>query len=201
MKSIIPALLLILLALTARPAFADGTPATPVTALCDRLIEVMKQGDELGFEGREKRLRPVVIAAYDMAALTKSTLGLAGNKLTQEEADKLAEAYGRFSVATYADQFRHWAGEHFEISEPHSAPNGGGTIVPTFIVGGDGNRTAIDYLVHEAEGGWRIVDVLFKGSVSQVAVRRSEFVPYLRQNGFDALVAMLDGKTQALEKK
>jgi len=200
MKSIIATLLMVFLALTARPAAAAATPTTPVTALCDRLIEVMKQGDELGFDGREKRLRPVVTSSYDMAALTKSTLGLAGNKLTAEEAGKLADAYGRFSVATYADQFRHWDGEHFEIGEPHDAGNGS-TVVPTVIVGGDGSRTAIDYLVHEADGGWRIIDVLFKGSVSQVAVRRSEFVPYFRQNGLDALIAMLDGKTQALEKK
>jgi phospholipid transport system substrate-binding protein len=102
-------------------------------------------------------------------------------------------------VATYADQFRKWGGERFEVAEPRATANG--MVVPTIIVDGAGNRTAIDYLLHEADGGWRIIDVLFQGSVSQVAVRRSEFVPLFRQNGLDALIAMLDSKTQALEKK
>jgi phospholipid transport system substrate-binding protein len=135
-----------------------------------------------------------------MAALTKNTLGVAGNKLTPDEAVQLAEAYNRFSIATYADQFAVWEGEHFEIEAPRSLPNGG-TVVPSFIIGGDGSRTAIDYVMHETPSGWRIIDVLFQGAVSQVAVRRSEFLPIYRQNGVAALIAMLDGKAQALAKR
>ena len=202
MKSRIPAFLLILLFALGGPArAADADPAAPIHLLCDKLIEVMKQGKELGFQGREDKLKPVVAAVYDMPALTKTTLGLAASKLTPEEVQSLADAYARFSVATYADQFKSWGGEKFEIGAPHPAATGGNTVVPTFIVGGDGNRTAIDYLMHEVDGSWRVVDVLFNGSVSQVAVRRSEFVPIFRQNGLAALIAVLDSKAQALEKK
>ena len=200
MKSIFPVFLVVAALVIGRPAAADSDPAVQVKLLCDRLIEVMKQGDQLGFEGREKKLKPVLASAYDMPALTKSTLGLAGNKLSGEETDKLADAYGRFSAATYADQFRAWSGESFQIEAPRPSTNGT-MIVPTYIVGGDGNKTGIDYLMHEADGSWRIIDVLFQGSVSQVAVRRSEFVPFVRQNGVEALVALLDAKTKTLEKK
>ena len=192
--------LLALLLVIGAPAAAEGDPAAPIHLLCDSLIEVMKRGKELGFEGRETRLKPVVSSVYDMAALTKNTLGVAGNKLTPDEAVQLAEAYNRFSIATYADQFAVWEGEHFEIEAPRSLPNGG-TVVPSFIIGGDGSRTAIDYVMHETPSGWRIIDVLFQGAVSQVAVRRSEFLPIYRQNGVAALIAMLDGKAQALAKR
>jgi phospholipid transport system substrate-binding protein len=200
MKSIFRVFPLIAALLFAVPAAADADPAAQVRLLCDRLIEVMKQGPQLGFEGRENKLRPVLNTAYDMPALTRSTLGLAANKLTPEESEKLADAYGRFSVATYADQFKSWSGESFLIEAARPSTNGN-MVVPSFIVGGDGNRTGIDYLVHESDGAWRIIDVLFQGSVSQVAVRRSEFVPIFRQNGVGALIALLDTKTQALEKK
>jgi len=200
MKSIFRIIPVIAALVIASAAAAENDPAAQVKLLCDRLIEVMKQGNQLGFEGREKMLRPVLVSAYDMQALTKSTLGLAANKLTPEETDKLAEAYGRFSVATYADQFKSWGGEKFEIEAPRPSTNGN-MVVPSYIVGGDGVRTGIDYLVHESDGSWRIIDVLFQGSVSQVAVRRSEFVPIFRSNGIGALIALLDTKTQALEKK
>ena len=160
----------------------------------------MKQGKDLGFHGRENKLKPVVGSAYDMNAVTKATIGLAANKLSPEDLAKLSDAYGRFSVATYADQFNKWDGERFEVGQPHPGASGN-MVVPSVIVSGDGSRTQIDYVMHETEGGWAIVDVLFNGSISQVAVRRSEFLPIFRQNGLDALVSQIDAKTAGMEKK
>src|SRR5579859_3409991 len=202
MKSTLAALALFLTTSCVLPATAaEGDPAAPVHKLCDSLIDAMKEGDKLGMPGRENKLRPVVNAAYDMTAVTKTTLGVSANKLSPEELQKLADAYGRFSVATYADQFAKFGGEHFEVGEPHPGAQQGTIVVPTVIVGGDGSRTEIDYVMHEANGGWAILDVLFNGSISQVAVRRSEFVPLFRQNGLQGLVDVLDQKTAALEKK
>lgn len=200
MKSTLAALALFLATACVVPATAEGDPAAPVHKLCDTLIEVMKQGKDLGFQGRENKLRPVVGSAYDMTAVTKATLGLAANKLSPEDLAKLTESYGRFSLATYADQFSKWDGERFEVGEPHPGVNGN-TVVPSVIVSGDGSRTSIDYVMHENNGAWSIVDVLFNGSISQVAVRRSEFLPIFRQNGLDALVAQIDSKAAGLEKK
>jgi|SRR5579859_6384999 len=200
MKSTLAAIALLLATVCVVPATAVGDPAAPVHKLCDTLIEVMKQGKDLGFKGRENKLRPVVGSAYDMNAVTKATLGLAANKLSPEDLAKLSDAYARFSVATYADQFSKWDGERFEIGEPHPGANGN-TVVPSVIVTGDGSRTGIDYVVHETDGNWAIVDVLFNGSISQVAVRRSEFLPIYRQNGLDALVTQIDAKAAGMEKK
>jgi len=202
MKSRTAALALFLCTACVLPATAaDSDPAAPVHKLCDTLIETMKQGDKLGMEGRENKLRPVITTVYDMAALTQITLGSAAKKLSPEDLQKVAEAYSRLSVATYAGQFTKFGGEHFEIGEPHPGALPDTTVVPSVIVGGDGSRTAIDYVVHQLDGNWAITDVLFNGSISQVAVRRSEFVPILRQNGVQALVDVLDQKTQGMEKK
>jgi phospholipid transport system substrate-binding protein len=200
MKSTLAAIALIFTTIFALPAAAESDPAAPVHKLCDTLIEAMKQGKDLGFKGRENKLKPVVASSYDMTAVTKATLGLAANKLSPEELAKLSDAYARFSVATYADQFSKWDGEKFEVGQPHPGANGN-TVVPSVIVTGDGNRTAIDYVVHEVDGAWSITDVLFNGSISQVAVRRSEFLPIYRQNGLDALVSQIDAKAAGLEKK
>ena len=200
MKITIAAFLSLLLLGFARPVAAESDPAAPIHLLCDTLIDAMKQGKSLSFHDREAKLRPVVTSVYDMAAMTRSTLGLTANKLSPDELAQLAEAYGRYSVATYADQFNNWGGERFEIEAPRKLDNGA-TVVPSFIIGGDGSRTGIDYVMRETDGKWRIVDVLFGGSISQVAVRRSEFVPIVRVSGVAGLISMLDGKAQAMEKK
>jgi len=201
MKSRFAALALILAAACGLPAAADTDPSAPIHRLCDALIDSMKQGEKAGIQAREAKLRPVIAAVYDMPAVTRTTLGVSANKLSPEELEKLSDAYARFSVATYADQFAKFGGERFEVGESHPGPQPNTTVVPSVIVGGDGSRTEIDYVMHEANGGWAILDVLFNGSISQVAVRRSEFVPLFRQKGLDGLLDVLDQKTTALEKK
>lgn len=201
MKSSLAALALIISISCVLPATAaEGDPAAPVHQLNDALLDVMKQGDKLDIQGREAKLKPVIASAYDMPAVTKATLGVAANKLSPEDLAKLSDAYAHLSVATYADQFTKFNGERFEVGQPHPGANGA-TVVPSFIVGSDGNRTAIDYVMHEDGGKWGIVDVLFNGSISQIAVRRSELVPIFRQQGLQGLIDALDKKTQAMEKK
>jgi phospholipid transport system substrate-binding protein len=181
-------------------ARAEGDAREVVQHLCDHLIEVMKEGPKLGFKGRADKLRPAVVEAYDMAAMTKGTLGLAAGKLNAEESGLLAEAYTRFSVSTYADQFSEWDGERFEVGQPRPS-TGGMVVVPSFIVPRTGQPTGIDYLMHQDNGHWRIVDVLFQGTISQVAVRRSEFVPIVRRQGVNGLVEMLDKQIAGLGNK
>jgi phospholipid transport system substrate-binding protein len=200
MKSFLYALTLVVALAAARLSAVEADPAAPIRLLNDRLIEVMKQGGALSFEARESRLRPVVTQVYDMAAMTRGTLGLAANKLTSDEITQLADAYGRYSVATYADSFNKWGGERFEV-EPAQPSGTDMMMVPSWIIGGDGGRTGIDYLMHQDNGAWRIVDVLFGGTVSQVAVRRSEFVPIFRRTGVTGLIEALDKKSQTLEKR
>lgn len=181
-------------------ALAQSDPRAVIQTFSDQLIAVMKQGPQLGFKGREERLRPAVAAAYDMMAMTKGTLGLAANKLSPDETIQLADAYTRFSVATYADQFDTWNGERFEVGEVRPAANGL-MLVPSKIITASGAPTAIDYLMHKDGDSWKIVDVLFDGTISQVAVRRSEFVPVFRREGLSGLIALLDNKAGALGTK
>jgi phospholipid transport system substrate-binding protein len=47
-------------------------------------------------------------------------------------------------------------------------------------------------------GGWRVVDVLADGSISRIAVQRSDFRRLLSHGGAPALVASLTSKSQDL---
>jgi len=180
---------------------AAEEPRAVIQALCDQLQEVMKRGPALGMKGRADFLRPVLAKAYDMMAMTRSTLGAkAAEKLSEEERSRLAAAYSRFSVATYADQFAAWDGERFVVGETAPAADGM-RVVSTQIVPSSGAPTRIDYLMHEVAGSWKIVDVLFDGVISQVAVRRSEFIPIFRRDGLAALIALLDERSLALESR
>ncbi len=181
-------------------ASAEAAPKAVIEDFNAKLLDVMKHGGTLGFRGREEKMRNAVSVAYDMAALTRKTLGVAAAKLSPEEAEQVAEAYLRFSAATYADQFTAWGGEKFEVDDARPAVDGM-VVVPSRIIPASGNPVDIDYLMQQDGGNWRIVDVLFDGAISQVAVRRSEILPVFRKDGVKGLVALLEAKTQALAVK
>jgi len=187
--------LFVLVAGWSGPAQAGEAEAV-IQSFNDHLLDVMKTGQKLGFKGRVEKLRPAVTAAYDMAAMTRATLGTAAAKMSPDEAARLSEAYTRFSVATYAAQFSEWDGERFEVGEARPSTQGA-LIVPSKIVPKEGEPVVIDYLLREEQGRWRVVDVYYQGTVSQVAVRRSEFLSIYRAKGLDGLIETLDAQTSA----
>lgn len=202
MRSLSAALLtaVLLFSSWAVPAQAqEAGPEAVIRTFCDRLLESMKGGAKLGFKGRADKMRPAVADAYDMAVMTRSTLGSAASKLSAEETAQLSDAYSKFSVATYAAQFNEWNGERFDIGE--TRPSAGGTlIVSSKLVPKGAEPTQIDYVMRQDQGHWKIIDVLFEGTVSQVAVRRSEFSSIYRAKGLSGLLETLEKQTATLEK-
>ncbi|OAN51343.1 organic solvent ABC transporter [Paramagnetospirillum marisnigri] len=196
-------ILLLLVAVTlsapAVAAEADGT----VKGFNDQLLAVMKAGPKLGFKGRFEKFRTVVSDSYDLTTITKSMLGTVSvAKLTPDELSRLVAVYADFSAATYASQFEAWDGEAFELGETRPHPTtAGAVVVQSWIVPKSGNATQIDYVLRPDQGRWRIIDVLFEGTVSQVAVRRSEFGAIFRDKGLAGLIEVIQGKTAAMEKK
>lgn len=194
------AYLLVFALATGLPGLAWAGPAEQVIqSFNERLLDAMKNGPKLGFKGRTEKLRPAVTEVYDMPSMTRSTLGASAAKLTAEEAAKLTETYLTFSVATYASQFDEWNGERFDVGQSRPS-TGGSIIVPSWIVPKTGDQTSIDYVMREVDGHWKVIDVLYDGSVSQVAVRRSEFVSIFRSKGFAGLIEAIERQTAALDK-
>ena len=71
-------------------------------------------------------------------------------------------------------------------------------MVQTRIVKSNGETVRLDYLMHRDNGAWQISDVYLDGSISQLAVHRSEFHSILRREGIDGLVMVLNRKVDLL---
>jgi phospholipid transport system substrate-binding protein len=54
--------------------------------------------------------------------------------------------------------------------------------------------------MHENQGSWQISDVYLDGTISQLAIQRSEFYSILRREGVDGLVMALNRKVDLLGK-
>jgi phospholipid transport system substrate-binding protein len=104
------------------------------------------------------------------------------------------------SVATYAARFNGFSGESFETLGQRQGPRDM-TLVDTRIVRTDGPPVPITYVMAERDGEWRIVDVLLDKSISELAVRRSEYNQVLRTSGTEGLTETLDEKAAELRKQ
>ena len=173
-------------------------PQANVRGFYDTLLTTMKNGPTLGQSGRYARLAPVVDRLFDIPSMTRLAIGPTWATLSPAQQQQLVEAFRHYVAATYADRFDSWSGEQLRVTgeRPYNAD----VIVQTKIVKTNGETTTLDYLMHQNQGTWQISDVYLDGSISQLAIQRSEFHSILRRDGVDGLVMALNRKTDLLSK-
>ena len=196
-RFLLAAALLAAVAPPLRLAAEETSPTATVSSFYDTLLAVMKQGPALGFKGRFDRLAPAIRRAFNFPLMTRLIIGLQWPSLTPQQQQQLVGAFSDFSIAIYASRFDEYSGEHFEI-DPHPTPTTGGVVVHSKLVKNEGEPVELDYLMHQANGVWQIVDVYLSGTVSELATRRSEFSSVMRQGGPEALVDLLQKKAAEL---
>ena len=168
-----------------------------VRTLYSVLLGNMKQGRVLGESGRYSRLAPIVDRTFDIPQMTRLAVGPAWETLPQTEQRRLQAAFAHYVTATYADQFDSYSGQQLEVTGER--PSGSEIMVQTKIVKSNGDTTKLDYLMRPDQGSWKISDVYLDGTISQLAVHRSEFYSILRREGVDGLVMALNRKTDLLQ--
>ena len=191
------ALLLILGLLAPTSAHADPSAQSIVRGFYAHLVTAMKQGDQLGYNGRYKKLDPVIRASFNLPLMAKTAVGASWEGASAQEQADLIAAFSDFSVATYANRFASYDGEQFTVmGEKQTA---GGMIVETSIKPKEGDAVTLNYLLRpDNSGTYRIVDVFINGTISEMATRRAEFSSIARRDGIPALVNSLGEKSKQM---
>ena len=173
-------------------------PQANVRGFYDTLLNTMKNGRSLGQSGRYARLAPVVDRVFDIPSMTRLAIGSSWASLPPAQQQQLTEAFRHYIAATYADRFDSWSGEQLEVTGEQ--PYNGNVIVQTKIVKPNGEATTLNYMMRQNQGSWQISDVYLDGTISQLAVQRSEFNSILRREGIDGLVMALNRKADLLSR-
>jgi len=174
-----------------------GPPAAVVEAVDEALVGAMREAEALGFQGRYDRLDPVFRAAFQFAVMARVAAGRFWPELDQAQKERLVEAFARMSVATFAARFDGYDGQRFEVGETVDQPRDR-VLVRNRLIDGAGQAVAIDYLLREFDGRWRIIDVFLEGAISELATKRAEYAAILDTSGIDGLLAKIEEKTAEL---
>lgn len=173
-------------------AQASDPARAPVQALDAGLLQIMKAGKAAGVGGRRATIAPVVDRAFDIPLMTRLAVGPGWTAIAPADQTALVAAFRRLTASQYAANFDNWSGEAFAIA-PQVESRGGDRLVRTTLTVPKGQPVAISYRLRDTGSGWRIIDVFYKNSISQLSTRRSDFAAILQSGGAKALVQHLDG--------
>lgn len=171
-------------------AVAESAPAGVVNALDAALLDVLRNADALGYQGRFRKLSPVLNQAFDLDFMAEKSIGRHWKTLAPADRARWRDVFAQFTTATYAANFDRFTGQSFELLGEEPAANDT-VMVRTRVIDPGAENIDLTYRLHEVDGRWKIIDVYLKGTVSELAMRRSDYSSVLEREGLDALIASM----------
>jgi len=194
---ILIAVLLIIPFSTLRIEAAESSPAVVVSGFQALLIDTMKAASSTTVRERYEMLRPGVEKSFHLALMTQIATGHHWKSATKNERIEVARAFLRMSVSTLATLFDGYDGEQFKYRTVKDGPSKTSLVI-TDLIKSDNSKINITYVTRKFRAGWRIIDIVVDGGISELKVRQSEYNQVLKQHGIPGLVNLLNDKADEL---
>ena len=160
--------------------FATGSEAERVVSeFHDLLISSMKS--EGSFNERYTVLDEAVGKAFDVATITRISLGKSWRDQSAEEQHAFSTLLRELIVTTYASRFSSFNDQRFETTETTEVRDDR-WVVKTHLVKSDGGVVRLDYYFRNN----LIFDVVADG-VSDLSLRRADYASIIAWGGLDGL--------------
>ena len=177
----------------ARPADAQKA----ISELYAGLQAAMQMGSSgAPFRQRFDRLAPVIDRVFSLDAILRTSVGLRWSSLDEAARRELFSVFRTFTIASYTANFD-GTGPKLQVL-PQTRSAGEDLIVESRLIPANGDPVRIDYVMHGGPSGPQVVDVLLNGSISRVAVQRSDFRALLASGSATTLIASLRQKVSDL---
>jgi phospholipid transport system substrate-binding protein len=183
--------LALLIAAAAVPARAQGgdPAAATVQAFYDALVASMKSGGTT--KSRYDKLKPAIEQAFDIPGMTALSVGPSWSSTAPADQKALIDAFERMTIANYARSFDSYGGEKFTV-DPTVTDRGADKLIKSALKPSSGDAIPFNYRLHQADGGWKIVDIYLNGNISQLAQKRSDFGATLQTSGPQGLAKKIN---------
>ncbi|MGH8499591.1 MAG: ABC transporter substrate-binding protein [Methylococcales bacterium] len=179
-----------------QPGLAEqsGKASQVIESLNSALLDVMKNATALGYQGRFEKLAQVIESTHDLEYIARFSIGKTSwDKLGDDQRQKFVDSFKQYSIATYASRFNGYSGETFRITGEQAAKRGQIQVTSFLDIPGE-ESVDFMYLLLPDKGTLKIVNIIVDG-VSDLALKRSEFMSRLVDKGFEALLTHLAEKT------
>lgn len=193
-----------------RPLSAESVPLAVAqaqdkealaTALVERLhatiVDTMRQGPALGFQGRYQRLAPVVMDSFSIERTARLITSPFYRDASPADREAVVEAIRRQSIANYAHNFNADRGQRFVTLGTSEGPRGT-VVVETELRLHDGDVVPLFYLVEIRDGRPGILDILLNGQISQLSKNKADYRSLLESEGLGGLAREINARVEAM---
>lgn len=171
----------------------DSGAVEVVQRFNDAMVGVLKDADTLGYAGRLERLRPVINETFELNFMAEKAVGRFWRTLSEDERVKWRSTFADFMCANYASRLNKFNHQKFQVVGSQAAANDT-AVIDTHVVEPGNENVQLSYRMRQTSAGWRIIDVYYNGTVSELALRRADYSAVLKNDGFSALIASVDKK-------
>ena len=173
-------------------AAQESDPANQtVQTLNSGLLSIMRAGSGAGQLGRARQIGPVIDRTFDLPLMTRLAVGPSWTGISSADQTALVAAFPALTITQYAKNFDSFSGERI-VTAPKIEARGGDKLVRTTLVTPKGSQEALDYRLRQSGGQWKIIDVYYRNSISQLATRRADFAHVLSSGGAKSLIEHLN---------
>ncbi len=124
--------------------------------------------------------------------MTRFAVGPKWASVSAADQSGLTKAFSRLAVSFFAKNFDDYSGQSFKI-DPKVDTRGPDKLVRTHIVSPRDKTEDLTYRMRQAsDGRWKVIDVYYKSSISQLATWRSDFSAAMNSGGAPALISKIN---------
>ncbi len=188
----IPLLVLLLVLVSAAPAFA-ATPTEQLRATVDQVIEILRDKSLSGGPRRQK-LSTLIRPRFNFPLMAQWVLGTNWRKATPAEKERFLVLFTDTLEETYVGKIENYTDE--KVRYLKEKVEGEKAEVATVIVG-KSVEIPIDYRLAQKGGEWLVYDVSVEG-VSLVRNFRSTYDEIVRKDGLPGLLRQMEEKLREM---
>jgi phospholipid transport system substrate-binding protein len=198
LRTLLSALIMLPLALSAAPALAQEAPDALVKRVAEDVLATIRSDKDLqaGNQAKVKQLIETKLAPhFDFARMTALAAGRNWRSANPEQQQQLTDQFRTLLVRTYSGALTGYRDNTMDYKPLRMNPSDSEVIVRTEVRRPGQAPVQIDYNMAKTPEGWKAYDVVVAG-VSLVTNYRDEFNDIVRSSGIDGLVKALDTKNK-----
>jgi len=171
-----------------------GVPGDEMRATIENVLATLQDPNLKGQEkqrARRNKLKSVIYPRFDFAEMAKRSLGSHWQRRSPEEQKQFVEVFTELVEGAYLDAIESYNGEKVVVAKDKQDKTF--AEVNSRIVTKKGEEFAIDYKLHQADGGWKVYDVVLE-NISLVNNYRSQFNRVIGKSSYEELVSKMKEK-------
>jgi phospholipid transport system substrate-binding protein len=142
----------------------------------------------------------VLLPHFDTDYSARLVLGHHWNETNDDQRKRFVTAFYHSLLNNYGDALVDFTGDKLKVLPFTGDASAKDATVRTTVKKSDGSTVAVDYRLHQTDGGWKAWDVVIEG-ISYVKSFRDDFDPEISQKGIDEVIKRLEsGETPAAIK-